>query len=250
MFELKVESTDTIALLAFGKALTEMGNIAASVPTVIEVPAPVMPTESLVVESPVTPQPDAFADYNDAVTEEDDPEDAFNPSAPEGVTLDARGFPHDTRIHGKNKSLNQDGTWRYRRCPANQTKEDWEMYVNGVETELKQLMAIQPAPVVEAPVTPPVVEAPVTPPVVEAPATVTPPVVEAPATVTPPVVETPAAVTFADFMKLCTSQKKVGTERIKEIVASQGIAGIPLLNTRPDLIPQCYALVKAEIDAK
>ena len=126
------------------------------------------------------------------------------------VTIEAPEIPWDARIHSKNKTTNADGSFKMRKKPADQTKEQWTSYVEAVKVELKQLMnpvtqlegvtpngdvvadSQDPSSVFSAPVTetPPVV---VTPPVV----TETPPVVVTPPVVTetPPVVVTPPVVT-------------------------------------------------------
>ena len=192
------------------------------------------------------------------------------------VTTDAPEIPWDARIHSKNKTTNADGSFKMRKKPADQTKEQWTSYVEAVEVELKQLMNPTPVtysePVVVEPVivdgdvvgvsvghvveqqdastvfaeTPPVV---VTPPVV----TETPPVV-----VTPPVVtETPPVVaegdqpkTFGELMKFVTTNKvKLTPDACNEVLKAHGIEKWPLLatklNAQPDFMNTIYPALKA-----
>jgi hypothetical protein len=187
-----------------------------------------------------------------------------------GVTLDTAGLPWDKRIHARTKTVNVDGSWKLQRKPqAQPSKEAWEAYIDGVKAEL---IAAMGGTVVAAPVTPPpVVAAPVTPPpVVAAPteaavAFTAPPVVEAPVVAAPkPIVETVTAPvsstssttapvtahTFAELMKLVTSNNtKITVPQVTEICQIHGIQALPLLaSARPDMIPTIYAEVESVIN--
>jgi hypothetical protein len=179
-----------------------------------------------------------------------------------GVELDRAGLPHDTRIHGaKRLKTAKDGTWKKRRGV------DPDL-VATVEAELRAAMGATPAaPVTPAPATAPA--APVTP----APAPVEPvePVEPAAleirylvegdaftaeqlkksgwtdaqiATCETVSVEAPAEVTFPDLMKRITAAVAAGDLADSDITAAinaQGLASLPLLAARPDLIPAVYA---------
>ena len=141
-----------------------------------------------------------------------------------GVEVDSKGLPHDTRIHGDNRAKTANGEWKNRRHPSSKfaTKEEWQQFITDVENELRAAMSAPAVevpvveipveqnididvaiedfvnaevPAVEAPVVPapPAVEAPVVPapPAVEAPVVPAPPVAEAPVVPAPPVVEAP-----------------------------------------------------------
>ena len=53
------------------------------------------------------------------------------------------GIPWDARIHTSTKSVLKTAPygWRLKNCPKDQTKEQWEAYVKGIEAELRQTMA-------------------------------------------------------------------------------------------------------------
>jgi hypothetical protein len=197
---------------------------------------------------------------------------------------DAEGIPWDQRIHSKGKTRNGDNTWRLVRKPKDMTDAQFDEFVKNVKAELKSLMAIPVAddlddglaalfndenPFENEPldlptdiVTPPVVDIPVvvTPPVVETPVVVVPPAIETPVVVAPPVVDTPDVVTppavvtdtgdgvktFGGLMKFITSNnKKLTPDQVKQVVATAGVASLPLLASRVDLIPQIHKALKA-----
>jgi len=147
-----------------------------------------------------------------------------------GVVVDKKGLPWDQRIHAGNKSTNKDGTWRAKRdTPAE--------LVAQVEAELRALMAIPAPPASAAPFVPP-------PPPPSTASTVP---VPAGSGVNPAQPSAPVA-TFGELMTyltpLMTPPGKLTMEHMMQILADQGIPGLPQLMQRPDLI----ATVKAAVD--
>ncbi len=137
------------------------------------------------------------------------------------VELDSDGFPHDVRIHSTSKKkLQKSGQWKKQRGV------DAEL-VKTVELELRSVMSIKPTPPVVAEPTPPVVAEP------------TPPVVAEP---TPPVVAN--LTTFPELMVKITGGLTSGIfehSHVNKVINNNGIASLPLLAARPDLIPTIEA---------
>lgn len=117
------------------------------------------------------------------ITPADDGDDD-GAGVPGGVVpnTDSTGLPHDERIHSKNPTLNQDGTWKKRRGVQEAT-------ITAVEAELRARVG--------APVPPPVAPAPFTPPVMPPAATIPPvtPPMPVPPVTPPPVPMPPQAIT-------------------------------------------------------
>ena len=191
-------------------------------------------------DEPVVTPPEAIDHIGNA---DDNP---MSDVAETNDTIDVNGLPWDQRIHSRGKTRNADDTWRNARKPKDKTDEEWAVYVEEVETELKALMEIPVASgesldelavadtisAEQAFSTPPVVTE--TPPVV----TETPPVV----TETPPVVAEPSVKTFPELMKFITSNNKVlDKDKVNEVLSGNGLASITLLAARADLIPQIHA---------
>lgn len=128
------------------------------------------------------------------------------PVAPTPPEKDARGLPHDERIHSANKTLNADGTWRRR----SKITDD---VVKQVEAEL---LGLPPAPPV-----PSAAE-------LAAKMSAEPPAAPAPAvTVVPPVPAAPApaaTVTFATLANRAGAAMAAG--RINEINAALAPLGL------------------------
>ena len=70
-----------------------------------------------------------------------------------GVEVDSKGLPHDTRIHVDSREKTAKGEWKNKRYPSSKfaTKEDWQQYIADVESELRAAMS---APAVELAETP------------------------------------------------------------------------------------------------
>jgi hypothetical protein len=132
------------------------------------------------------------------------------------VLLDADKLPWDARIHSSARSQNADGRWKKKRGVD-------DMIVSVVESELRGVMALPSVPVV-------IPAAPLTPP--------TPPA--------PPTMAAPAAP-LAPFpaLLLKITGAKLDMNQVTAILQPMGIASLPILAARPDLIPS----VEAQIDA-
>ncbi len=153
-------------------------------------------------------------------------------AAPEGVDLDKDGLPWDVRIHGKAKKKTvKDGLWTKTRGIEKKSPG----LVEKVEAELRATMAASP----QNPITPAADDTP--PP----PANDTPP---PPADDTPP---PPAAgggsaiTTFAELMARITADK-VKQGDVVAAVNTVGLAGVPSLGARPDLVPAVAVILFGE----
>lgn len=143
------------------------------------------------------------------------PPGAFTPPPPAETAdtppeLDKEGLPWDQRIHAGSKAINADGTWRVKRNtdPA---------YVDQIKAELQAAMAA-PAPAPEAP-QPPV-----------------PPAAPGTDDDQPP-------VSFAGFVQAITKRQSAGTltvQEVSEACKKHGLASMPLLAARADLIPVVF----------
>lgn len=154
-------------------------------------------------------------------------------TAPGGQPLDKTGLPWDKRIHSSTQAVNADGTWRKRKG-----LNDPGM-VQRVEAELRAALGAPAAPPV--PVAPPVPQVPFTPPPVPSAA---PQVGESPSA--PPAGSAP--ITFAALMVTLgplLNTKQVTTEHITQAMAEHSLPpGLPVLATRPDLVPSVYEAIK------
>lgn len=166
------------------------------------------------------------------------------PPASVAVEVDKHGLPWDRRIHASTKTKCADGSWKKAR------NVDPNL-VATVEAELKAAMSA-PGPIISPEVaaaqivTPPrpPAPAPAAPPALA----VTPPPPPAPAlAVTPPVPPAPAAagaMTFPEFLTKITAMCTAGQithETVTTTCQKYGLATIPLLGSRPDLIPMIAA---------
>lgn len=171
----------------------------------------------------------------------------MQPPAPrhDQAVLDGRGLPWDVRIHSSAKARNADGSWRVKRNVD-------AALVPVVEAELQRLMAIaapaSPAAAPQPPAAPPMPPAaPVAPPM--PPAT--------PATPIPPVPAPPPAPagqpnTFAELMTYLTplmAQQRVTMETITGCLTECGIAALPLLGARQDLVPVVWTKILGRLQA-
>lgn len=156
---------------------------------------------------------------------------APNPSS--GVVTDKAGIPWDKRIHSSPASINKgDGLWRAKRGRD-------EIEAKRIETELLALMQV-PAPVVaDAP------KPDLDPSATAAPAPVAP---QAPTAPVAPTVSAPASTGPKNLGELMIwAQAEVAAGRIASLDAVRaaavevGVAALPLLGTRPDLVPVVYA---------
>ncbi len=153
----------------------------------------------------------------------------------EGVELDATGLPWDVRINSKSsegeKVKVKSGTWRLKRGAD-------KNLVPVVLAELRAAMNVPEAAPVTPVATPAIPTVPIVPPVPPVPPV---PEVSVAAEVSP--VDTPQDVTFPQFVQKVTDRSTTQwgpqyTEAVKKILEAKGIAGLPLLMARPDLIPE------------
>lgn len=176
------------------------------------------------------------------------PEDVFSPEVKNNPVLqfpnsdsasvsnlDKAGLPWDERIHASSKALTADGLWRKKRGVEDAT-------VAQVEGQLKQLMSLPTPTVVPEPVPVPAQMATVT---------------EIPAPPPPPAPVTPVVENGRDaFINLVTrvsttiNEKKITSEEVKQICNDMGVAALPLLMSRQDLIPAVAMNVEALIQSR
>lgn len=216
--------------------------VAAPLPTAPAAPAA---TSTATAPAPLPPVPAAPAAV--APTDEDAPSDA---------QFDKTGLPWDARIHSRGRSMNSDGTWRAKRgvddatvaavvaelrgvpaAPAATLADDvaqaeasWPFKVPGSDEHI-------PAPVAAAPFVPPV-------------PSIAPIAATSAANVSPVPANAAAApvANFPDFMARVVPAVAAGqiTElQVTTILGEFGIPSLPLLATRPDLLPT----VSSRIDA-
>jgi hypothetical protein len=136
------------------------------------------------------------------------------------VSVDSSGLPWDARIHSASRSLNADGTWRAKRGLNGDAKVE-------VEKELQQVMSI-PAP---TPVPPP--PAPVSAVVVD-----------------PEIEQRQAFMNLIGRTSAALAAGKIKEDQITKICTSVGIANLPLLGLRLDLIPQVAPMIDGIIAAQ
>lgn len=190
---------------------------------------------------------------------------------PEGVELDKEGLPWDGRIHGAKKAKTAKGMWKkIKNLEKNKPGE-----LARVEAELKAAMAASPDAPITSTTPPPPENTATTPP---PPKTETP---APPETVTmylvdgkeftydqllaatwsdaaiaaletvekavdspDPAATTATAITFPEFMAKYTPAIAAGTitqEMVTAALNKQGLESIPLLASRPDLLPAVHA---------
>lgn len=178
---------------------------------------------------PVTPAPgvrESDAASSTAVSSTASP----SADAVPGVQVDKRGLPWDARIHASSKAINQtDGLWRAKRGidPA---------IVPGVEEELRALMAI---------------------PVSDAPAAedddLPPPIPDEDDDAPPPIPDDEASgvpTNLGELMLLATAAVAAKRMEMSELTAAAkelGVAGLPLLGARPDLVAKLYEMLKDKL---
>lgn len=134
-------------------------------------------------------------------------------TVPPPPPLDSRGLPWDARIHASSRSQVADGSWRNRKCPADQTKESWDQYIAQVEAELKGVMSVPTPAAVPTPT-------------------------EAPAPPAAVPISTP--LSFADLTAKITSSG-ISFDLVTAAVNKVGLPAYPALLNRPDLIPAVHA---------
>lgn len=143
--------------------------------------------------------------------------------------VDSAGLPWDSRIHSESKAKVADGTWRKRRGadPA---------IVAQVENELRQLMSIPTVSAAQALLASPFIKS------IVIPTQATAPIPAAPA---------PIPAQYTDYISMIGRASaaiqvgKITPADTNAIVNKHGVAALPLLANRLDLVPA----IAAEIDA-
>ena len=162
-----------------------------------------------------------------------------------GIDVDASGLPWDGRIHASTRSKTQDGNWKMRRGVDDDI-------VSAVLNELRQTMGMSPTEVVPpTPLTPPPAQ------VFAQPAAQVPPPPFAPpvAPPAPPAATLPTEIpqvgtatgaspseqiTFPKLMQKITAAfaaKTLDQAAIGAAVQAAGLPSLPMLASRPDLVP-------------
>lgn len=160
------------------------------------------------------------------------------PAAPSPAgNLDSRGLPWDGRIHASTRALLQDGSWRQKRRtdPA---------YVAQVEAELRgaQAAPAPAAPVAAVPPPPPTVAVVAAPAALENSAPAVPPAPGGGTTGANP----SEPLTFAGLLQRVTAAVaggKITQAQVVEACGTLGVPSLPVLATRPDLVPSVATLL-------
>ena len=145
------------------------------------------------------------------------------------TVLDSAGLPWDGEIHARTKTKIGDGSWKLRKRNAAVAadKSEWDSYIDGVRKMHVGMMA-EVTPAVETTTTAKTLFP-------DTDTVVAPPVIEPPAIVAPAAQQVDIK-TFPQLMSFVT-ENAIPTAKVTEVINRHGIAAIPLLATRPDLIP-------------
>lgn len=201
-----------------------------TLPQVATAPVPPAPTPAVaavVPTAPVAPSSLAAADSLSAALAADAQKLAGLGQSgaavlPNGVELDAKGMPWDSRIHSSGKTLIKDGTWRYKGGVPPER-------IAAVEAELRG----GPAPLALPPVAPIVTT--------QAPA--------APVGANLPTTSADVPQTFEQIMPRITAAVTAGKLQpgaIQAACSALGLASIVQLQTSPAFVPQVWALLGLE----
>jgi hypothetical protein len=180
----------------------------------------------------------AFAEYVEADDADEAPDEVFTPAhatpavAPTGVTLDTAGLPWDARIHTGSRAMNADGSWRRKRGVDEAT-------IATVEGELKALMSV---PVEPASNVLPFTPAPPPPPAEPVAVAVA---VPAP----PPPPPTDPFIGLIERISSLVGAKAITMEQAQAAIVAAGGVSLPLMVSRPDLIPQVLSAINALVTA-
>jgi hypothetical protein len=142
------------------------------------------------------------------------------------VSVDSSGLPWDARIHSASRSLNADGTWRAKRGLNGDAKVE-------VEKELQQVMSIPSPPQPQQTQVPP-----------------PPPASIVEQTVDPEIAQRQAFMDLIGRTSAALAAGKIKEDQITKICTSVGIANLPLLGLRLDLIPQVAPMIDGIIAAQ
>ena len=156
------------------------------------------------------------------------------PTPSSAIATDKAGLPHDKRIHSNPPSINKgDGLWRAKRGRD-------EIEAKRIEAELLELMKV-PAPGSEP-------DAPKPDPAPSATAVPAPVAPQAPTAPVAPTASAPVSTTpknLGELMVWAQAQVAAGNiaslDAVRAAAVEAGVAALPLLGTRPDLVPVVYA---------
>ena len=179
-------------------------------PTFVGYPDPVIP-----------PDFNPFAKDMNASSAETRPDFVVSPAP--SVELDKQGIPWDKRIHTPAKTKMVNGNWKVARNTP-------PKLVEQVTAELKAVMAIPAPGTVETKATT----------AIPSPAFAPPP--------PPPALEVPPTETFMTLINKITAAVtagKITQAQVIEAVQSVGIPSLPIVATRPDLVPTVGSIIDA-----
>jgi hypothetical protein len=142
------------------------------------------------------------------------------------VSVDSSGLPWDARIHSASRSLNADGTWRAKRGLNTDAKVQ-------VEKELHQVMSIPSPPQPQQTQVPP-----------------PPPASIVEQTVDPEIAQRQAFMDLIGRTSAALAARKISEDQVTKICTSVGIANLPLLGLRLDLVPQVAPMIDGIIAAQ
>jgi hypothetical protein len=169
------------------------------------------------------------------------PETAREIVQSQAIERDANGLPWDARIHTRTRSQTIDGVWKLQRGI------DMTL-VDTVMKEHKQLMALPQGKPATAPIAPP--PAPIAPIAPASPSWPSSPTALAPSVPVTPVaadpVNDPCPADFNTFIARISkhiAKGLLGAHQVKAICEEHGVASLPLVASRPDLIPQIAAAI-------
>lgn len=249
------------AAQAFGSAVAPLPLGAVAPSTAAAAPLPTAPVATLATTSttaPSVPVPPAPPAHSQAAPT------ASGAALTNPVDLDKNGLPWDYRIHAESKAKIADGTWRKKRGVG------LDM-VGIVEDELRQLMGVPAGPAGVAPSAPLPPAAPLVAPATiptAGPASLVAPVIVPPTNGAPlppsapgAASSTPAAPSAAvepkmQFVQLigrtsaAIQYGKVTKEEVGACCVAHGVAALPLLASRLDLVPAVAAAIDALIGSK
>lgn len=245
--------TDPVTHMVHTPMIGNTGSAVNSIPYVVPVPAiPTIETTGTNQESAddrykrlhALQHPDTVLPANDIIEEtliHVGPKTAREIVQSQAVERDANGLPWDARIHTRTRSQTIDGVWKLQRGIDT-------TLVDTVMKEHKQLMALPQGKPATAPIAPP--PAPIAPIAPASPSWPSSPTALAPSVPVTPVaadpVNDPCPADFNTFIARISkhiAKGLLGAHQVKAICEEHGVASLPLVASRPDLIPQIAAAI-------
>ena len=234
--------SDTITC-THGEQVVEMKPKAK--PPVVELPDKIVDGDTLTADEVFnTPKHQTTSHVDSGVT------DTAQNATPDttATELDVANLPHDNRIHSRGKTKLETGAnagkWRMKRKDKNQTDEQWSEFVTSVENELRQLMAV---PQGEAGLSSAITNLIKTPSIPAPPplgndvsgadAHIQPQAdIPAPA-VLPNTAQVASAIASLPQLLAAITASGIDNASVTTACNNAGVASIPLLGARPDLVP-------------